>query len=149
MARLIKSRFGLDIQIDNGVGVEGPNVRDDVGSVQFALRLLSEGAITPFGRSGVRFGVPGQGPIAVDGGYGPQTKAYIAAYQEYRKMLPSPGLLRGMPTPTGQFAGRNGGKGWDFSVLSSDAGIVGGRSFLEAMENDQRAPVWLKRSFFP
>ncbi len=47
MARLIKqASFGISIALDGNVGPSGPNAREDVGIVQYALSVLTGGGAT-------------------------------------------------------------------------------------------------------
>jgi hypothetical protein len=103
--------------------------------------------LPPKGTSpGGGFSVPGQGPITVDGFYGHQTAAYIAAYQEARRKLPGPstGML---PSPTGSFTSTRRGGGWTFSILAADVKSKQGGLLVEALLGDPAAPPWLKAAF--
>lgn len=144
MARLLKSSFGISVNLDGNVGNNGGNGRSDVGTLQFALLLLSSGAVTPMGQQGGSLSVPGQGTIAVDGFYGPQTAAFIAAYQAARVKIPAPSGM-GLPTPNGNFGSfRN--NGWNFGLLESDIRTTMG-DFLEKVKTDPRCPNFVKESF--
>lgn len=93
------------------------------------------------------FTVTGQKPISVDGGYGPQTRAYIAAYQASRKNSMGPGVM-GLPPPNGAFAGRKGGIGWSFAVLEYDVHQYRKRHLVDILEHDSGAKAWLREAFF-
>jgi len=146
MARLLKSSFGIGINLDGNVGSNGGNGRSDVGTLQFAMLLLSSGQQTPMGnQGGGALSVPGQGTIAVDGYYGPQTAAYIAAYQAMR--VKSPGPSGGaLPTPNGNF-GNFRSNGWNFGLLQRDVETTMG-NFLEKVKTDTRCPPFVRQSFF-
>ena len=65
--------------VDRGVGVGLPNQRDDVLLVQFFLRTL----MPPKGSYADQevHQPAGQTPLAIDGVWGPQTHAYVKAFQ--------------------------------------------------------------------
>ena len=146
MARLLKSTFGLLVNLDGNVGSSGGNARSDVGVMQFALLLMSSGARNPLNTGqGGGLSVPGQGPIAVDGFYGPQTAAYIAAYQAQRARTPGP-AGNALPAPNGNF-GSFRSTAWNFSLLQSDVGVTAG-DFIDLARADPRCPPFVRQSFF-
>jgi peptidoglycan hydrolase-like protein with peptidoglycan-binding domain len=144
MARMLKSSFGTLFDLDGNVGSRGGNGRSDVGAVQYALLLLSSGANTPLGLSGGGLSVPGQGQIGVDGFYGPQTAAYIAAYQTQRVKSPGPSTGR-LPNPDGNL-GSFRQTPWNLNLLVSDIPSRSG-NFLDLMRSDTRCPVFVRQSF--
>ncbi|MBU6436710.1 MAG: hypothetical protein KGQ77_04210 [Betaproteobacteria bacterium] len=147
MARILTTNFGFITALDNGVGPGTRNARDDVGIVQFALAVLTRGLPGPLGNAGAKFSVPGQSPIGIDGGFGPQTAAYIKAYQEFRRASPGPG---GGPLPpvSGTFRGFHASGSWPFSVLDEDACRASSKRLLaDALAADGQAPLWLKHHF--
>ena len=147
MARLLKSSFGLVVDLDGGVGSAGPNQREDVGAVQYALSILTAGAAGPAGsEGGGLFTVPGQAPIKVDGGYGRQTAAYIKAYQEKRKMLPAGGG-NFLGEPTGQITPTRKPGAWGYGVLNEDVRVRTGKPLADLITSDPAAPPWLKAAF--
>jgi hypothetical protein len=142
MARILKSGFGFHINLDGNVGPRGGNARTDVGAVQYALLLLTTGrGVLPGGGS---LSVPGQGTIAVDGYFGPQTTAFINAYQA--KRVGSPGPSSGpLPAPDGNF-GNFRQTVWNFGLLDTDVrGAVG--DIIDQMRSDPRCPGFLKQAF--
>ena len=146
MARLLKSSFGIGVNLDGNVGSNGGNGRSDVGTLQFALLLLSSGQQTPMGtQGGGALSVPGQGTIKVDGYYGPQTAAYIAAYQAIR--VKAPGASGGpLPAPSGNFGSfRN--NSWNFGLVQRDIETTMGK-FLDKVKSDTRCPQFVRESFF-
>ncbi len=147
MARLLRTGFGLNIALDNGVGPGSTNARTDVGIIQFALSVLTGGLVGPLGNVPGTFTVPGQNPILVDGFFGPQTLAYITAYQQIRVQSPGPSLGP-LPAPNGAFSGRHDQGGWPFTVLAADAAGVGARPTLADVLQGNPAPPWLKDAFF-
>lgn len=150
MARLLSTTFGLEFDLDADVGGGRVNARDDVGLVQYALHLLTGGAGGGPGPGSTKamFSVPGQTPIAIDGAYGPQTRAYLAAYQAHRKNLLGPGAM-GVGPATGIISSRRGkGAGWSFGVMEHDvAARIAGR-FSDRLRHDPVVPPWLRASFF-
>ena len=147
MARLLKSSFGAAgtmVNLDGNVGAKGGNERSDVGAVQFALLLLSSGTETPNGPRGGGLDVPGQTRIAVDGIFGPQTAAFIAAYQARRARAPGPGASP-LPAPDGNFGSFRRTE-WSFVLLQGDVEDQMG-SFLERVRFDPRCPTFVKESF--
>jgi peptidoglycan hydrolase-like protein with peptidoglycan-binding domain len=150
MARILKPAFGrqLSVSLDGNVGPRGGNERGDVGVVQFALLLLSSGIPSPAGgRSGGGLEVPGQGTIAVDGFFGPQTSAFIRAYQARRVLSPGPTTGK-LPNPDGNF-GNFQRNPWNFGLLQTDVeSALPGTDFLDRMRSDPRAPAFLKPFFF-
>ncbi len=150
MARILKPVFGLrlPVSLDGNVGPRGGNERGDVGVVQFALLLLSSGVPSPGGgKKGGGLEVPGQGTIAVDGFFGPQTSAFIRAYQARRVLSPGPSS-GALPTPDGNF-GNFRRTSWNFGLLQSDVeNELPGTDFLEKMRSDPRTPPFLRQFFF-
>lgn len=142
MARLLKSSFGIGINLDGNVGPRGGNERSDVGAVQFALLLLTSGS--PLGGGG-SFSVPGQGPIAVDGFFGPQTAAFINAYQAIRVRSPGPGS-GALPSPDGNFNNFRRSS-WNFGLLGTDVRSQTGNDIVDVMRTDSRCPAFLKPFF--
>lgn len=149
MARILKGSRSFGINLDGNVGPKGGNERSDVGIVQYALLLLSSGVQDrqptgmgpPTGNSRRALSVPGQGPIAVDGFFGPQTRAYIDAYQADRVRSPGPGSGP-LPPPDGNF-GNFRRTSWNFGLLEEDVR----RNILDAMRFDPRCPTFLKELF--
>lgn len=146
MARILHSNFGFGINLDGNIGPRGGNERSDVGIVQFALRILTEGAVTPLGREIAQLNVPGaRGTIAVDGFFGPQTAAFIQAYQAVRVRSPAPSLAQ-LPRPDGNF-GSARVTAWNFGLLEGDIGSATRSSVIELLSRDSRAPPFLKPFF--
>jgi hypothetical protein len=143
MARILKGRFGFHINLDGNVGPRGGNERTDVGAVQYALLLLSAGASGPFPSRGSLV-VPGQGTIAVDGFFGPQTAAFINAYQATRVRSPGPSS-GALPQPDGNF-GNFRSTSWNYGLLETDVSSAAGK-ILELMPTDPRCPSFLKQAF--
>jgi hypothetical protein len=147
MARLLKTSFELSIDIDASVGASGPNQREDTGTVQYCLSILSAGLLGPMGTSGGGlFSVPGHGPIKVDGFYGQHTAAYIAAYQAERRKSPGP-TMGMLPSPTGSFNSTRRGGGWTFGILANDVRKKQGKPLVDVLLGDLTAPPWLKAAF--
>jgi len=149
MARILSSRFargGFGINLDGNVGTKGGNERSDVGIVQFALRLLTDGEFTPFGREAAALSLTGvRLPIGVDGFFGPQTKAFIDAYQAFRVKSPGPGT-NPLPRPDSNF-GNFRITNWNFGLLEDDVNSAKRRSVIDLLRNDSRAPAFLKPFF--
>ena len=143
MARILSSRdFGLLIDLDGNVGPRGGNERSDVGIVQFALRLLTEGEPTPFGRELAALTKPaGLGPIGIDGFFGPQTKTFIDTYQALRVRSPGPST-NALPRPDGNF-GHSQKTSWNFVLLEDEFK----RPMVDQLRFDPRAPAFLKPFF--
>lgn len=147
MARILNSRFGLGINLDSNVGPRGGNERSDVGIVQFALRLLTEGTLTPLGREVAQLVVPGHaGAIKIDGFFGPQTAAFINAYQAARVRSPAPSL-GSLPKPDGNLGNFRSGP-WNFGLLETDIANARIGSVIDKVGTDSRAPPFLKPFFF-
>ena len=146
MARILDSFFGFGINLDGNVGSKGGNERSDVGIVQFALRLLTDGGLTPFGPGSPKLILPGViGPIGVDGFFGPQTASFITAYQKVRALTPGPGAVT-LPPPDGNFGNFRINR-WNFGLLESDVSSAKLGNVIKLVRSDGRAPLFLKPSF--
>ena len=145
MARILKSMSGGFIpDLDGNVGSQGGNLRSDVAAVQFALLVLSKGVWTPIGPASGSLSVPGQGTIVIDGFYGPQTAAYIDAYQAKRIHVPS-SSGGSLPTPNGNF-GNSRRTEWRLNLLVEDIPTSMG-NYLDLVRTDSRCPPFLKDVF--
>ena len=143
MARILNSRFGFSINLDGNVGPKGGNERSDVGIVQFALRLLTDGQLTPFGREVAALVAPsGFGTIAVDGFFGRQTKAFIEAYQTVRVRLPGPVQMRCQDRMATSITSEPAP-----GILGSDVRGAGLEDVISRVRSDGRAPALLKPFF--
>jgi len=147
MSRLLRSQFsgGVGIDLDGNVGPKGGNQKTDVGAVQFGLLMLSSGPPNPIGGSRGSLVVPGQGTIAVDGFFGPQTAAFINAFQAIRVRSPAPSGFA-LPKPDGNF-GSFRANAWNYSLLESEAKGAG-INIIESIRTDGRAPMFLKQAFW-
>jgi hypothetical protein len=85
--------------IDQAVGKNSPNQREDVFLVQFFLRRVLEGQ---------HLTIPGESTLAIDGLYGNQTARYIEFYQKHENLVQdgvvsSPGAGRIVQAPGGEY----------------------------------------------
>jgi hypothetical protein len=81
----------------------------------------------------------------VDGFFGPQTAAYIDAYQEIRVRSPGPSG-GGLPRPDGNFNNFRR-SAWNFGLLAQDVNGQMGADVVDLMRGDPRCPAFLKPFF--